>query len=210
MPSRKVTIAKPFAVGKFELTFAEWDSCVAEGGCWTNKSPVDQGWGRGRRPVIGVSWNDAKGYLFWLSQKTGKSYRLLSEAEWEYAARAGTTTPYAFGPVLTQQQAQFSAVSWADAGRTVEVGTFAPNAFGIHDMHGNAWEWVEDCWHASYNGTPTDGSAWITSCVENDGVLRGGSWFHVPLNIRSAYRGRDRRSSRLYDYGFRLARTLST
>lgn len=157
-PQHKVTIAEPFAVGKFEVTFAEWDACVLNGGC-SGYRPSDEGWGRGRRPVIHVSWSDAQEYVAWLSKKSGKTYRLLSEAEWEYAARAGTTTRYAFGNSITTQEAQFSAR------KTAEVGSFKPNAFGLYDMHGNVMEWVEDCTHiASYDGAPADGAAWTGDC----------------------------------------------
>jgi formylglycine-generating enzyme required for sulfatase activity len=200
MPPHTVTIQRPFAVGKFEVTFAEWDACVADGGC--RHRPGDQGWGRGRRPVIYVSWNDAKEYVAWLSRKTGKTYRLLSEAEWEYAARAGTTTRYAFGDTISESQAQFSA------GKTVEVGSFPPNRFGLHDMHGNVWEWVEDSWHSDYNGAPLDGSMWTGGNMSLR-VLRGGSWLYIdPGSLRSAIRSRYRPGIRDSVVGFRVARTL--
>ena len=130
---------RSFAVGKFELTFDEWAACVAGGGCASNKNPSDQGWGKVRRPVINVSWNDSKEYVAWRSGKTGKTYRLLSEAEWEYAARGGTTTKYAFGDTISKQQAQFSEGSLGSAKQTVEVGRFPANKFGLHDMHGSVW-----------------------------------------------------------------------
>ena len=182
-PPRKVTISRPFAVGKFEVTFSEWEACVADGGC--THRPADQhGWGRGRRPVINVSWHDAKEYVGWLSRKTGKSYRLLSEAEWEFAARAGTTTRYAFGDRITKSQAQFSEGSWSSTGKTVEVGSFPANRFGLHDLHGNVWEWVEDAWHPNYHGAPVDGSAWQGGDAQR--VLRGGSWMSInPDDLRS-------------------------
>jgi hypothetical protein len=146
-PQHRVTIARPFAVGKFEVTFAEWDACVAAGGC--SHRPGDQGWGRGNRPVIDVSWNDiTQQYLPWLSRKTGKTYRLLSEAEWEYAARAGTTTAFSTGRTITPEQANFDgnytyggSAKGVYRSKTVEVGSFPPNAFGLFDMHGNLWEW---------------------------------------------------------------------
>ena len=159
-PVHTVKIAKPFAVGKFEVTFSEWDACLAAGGC-THK-PGDEGWGRKRRPVISVSWDDVQQYVAWLSSRTGKRYRMLSEAEWEYASRAGTTTKYAFGNTISKRQAQFSEGQWGAAGMTVEVGSFKPNAFGLHDMHGNVAEWVADCWNASYSGAPRDGSVWTS------------------------------------------------
>src|SRR5947209_3851911 len=151
----RVTIAAPFAVSKFEITFDEWAACLKGGGC-NGYRPADQGWGRGKRPVVNLSWENAKDYVKWLSQKTGKPYRLLSEAEWEYAARAGTTTPFWFGDTLTPSQANFdgspdgTGPSPVNRKNTLPVGSFPANAFGLHDMHGNAWEWVEDCWHDDY------------------------------------------------------------
>lgn len=221
-PQRTVRIAKPFAVGKFEVTFAEWDACVAGGGCGSNKAPSDQGWswrgwhwGRGKRPVINVSWSDANEYLAWLSKKSGQAYRLLSEAEWEYAARAGTTTPFSTGPTITTDQANFDGSNTFGESakgtyrqKTVEVGTFKPNAFGLHDMHGNVWEWVEDNWHSNYLGAPKDGSAWIDN-GSSSRVLRGGSWYSDPRNLRSASRDLMVPGHRSKSVGFRVARTLS-
>ena len=212
-PQRSVAIPSAFAVGKFEVTFAEWEACVADGGCSAYK-PSDEGWGRGRLPVINVSWNDAKAYAAWLSKKTGKTYRLLSEAEWEYAARAGTTTPFSTGRTITTDQANFNGNFTYNGSRkgqyrqkTVSVGSFPANAFGLHDMHGNVWEWVEDCYHDSYNGAPSDGSAWIArNCSRR--VLRGGSWSGSPWFLRSAFRGWDFTIFRLSNNGLRVARTL--
>jgi formylglycine-generating enzyme required for sulfatase activity len=199
-PQRKVTIARPFAVGKFEVTFAEWDACVADRGC--QHRPGDEGWGRGRRPVINVSWHDVKEYVGWLSRKTGKTYRLLSEAEWEYAARAGTTTRYAFGDTISKSQAQFQA------GQPAEVGSFAANKFGLHDFHGNVWEWVEDSLHPNYTGAPLDGTVWPGGDVSLR-VLRGGAWdFTLPDGLRSASRSRYYPTNRIILIGFRVARTL--
>jgi len=205
-PQRKVTIAKPFAVGKFEVTFAEWDACVADGGC--KHQPDDERSGRGKRPVINVSWDDiSREYLPWLKRKTGKDYRLLTEAEWEYAARAGTTTAYAFGKSITKRQAQFLEGSWRSAERTVEVGSFEANAFGLHDMHGNVFEWVQDCYKDSYKGAPSDGSA-ATAGDCSLRVLRGGSWGGLPRRLRSACRLRGQPDLRDVNGGFRVARTL--
>lgn len=214
-PERTVTIAGPFAVGKFEVTFAEWEACVAAGGC-THK-PDDSGFGRGRRPVIEVSWDDATQYVAWLSKTTGKTYRLLTEAEWEYAARAGTTTPFSTGGTITTDQANFrgdytygGSAEGAFRYETVDVGSFKPNAFGLHDMHGNVWEWMEDCWHDSYDGAPNDDSAWTTACTdEGKRLLRGGSWSDTPEDIRSAYRGWLSTGHRNNDLGFRVGRTLA-
>jgi len=145
----RVTLAAPFAVSKMEVTFEEWDACVADGGCGGYR-PDDQEWGRGKHPVINVSWQNGQAYVDWLRRKTGKPYRLLSEAEWEYAARAGTTTRYAHGETLSPQQANFDATtdgsgpSDENRQRTVPVGSFPANRFGLHDMSGNVSEWVED------------------------------------------------------------------
>ena len=168
-PQRTVTFARPFAVGRFEVTFAEWDACVAENGCPRAWSPTlgpgtDEGWGRGRRPAINVSWNDANRYVMWLSSKTGQRYRLLSEAECEYAARGGTRSAYGWGRnTITSDEANFDSVELRFTvnaiGRTVSVGTYAANRFGLHDMHGNVSEWVQDCYNPTYSGAPVDGSA---------------------------------------------------
>jgi formylglycine-generating enzyme required for sulfatase activity len=205
-PAHEVSIAKPFAVGKFEVTFAEWDACAADGGCLRNKSPNDEGWGKARHPVINISWNDTKEYLTWLSNKTGKSYRLLSEAEWEYAARAGTKTKYAFGDSIDKQQAQFSDGK-PGVGRSVEVGSFAANAWGLFDMHGNVWEWVEDCYFPDYAEAPSDGSArTFKGCTSR--VLRGGSWDYEARDTRSAVRYKLPAIYKVDEVGFRVARDL--
>jgi formylglycine-generating enzyme required for sulfatase activity len=199
-PQRKVVIAQPFELGKFEVTFAEWDVCLAEGACKNN--PSANGWGRGRRPVIFVSWQDAQQYLTWLSRKMNKQYRLPTEAEWEYAARAGSAAPYAFGDTITKAQAQYAT------DRTAEVGSFKPNAFGLYDMHGNVWEWVEDCYIGTYAGMPRDGSAPATACADGDRVVRGGSWYNSAKSLRSASRDSDTPDMRYDILGFRLARTI--
>ena len=207
-PRHRVTIARPFAVGKYEVTFAEWDACVEAGGCGGHR-PGDEGWGRGRRPVINVNWKDAKAYVRWLNRKTGKQYRLLSEAEWEYAVRAGTTTRYSWGDDIGRERANCDGCGsrW-DNEKTAPVGSFAANPFGLHDVHGNVWEWVEDCWKASYVGAPSDGSAWTDGdCTKR--VLRGGSWYNYPRNLRSAFRIRYWTGNRFFGNGFRVARTLA-
>ncbi|HAH09760.1 MAG TPA: formylglycine-generating enzyme family protein [Alphaproteobacteria bacterium] len=212
-PQRQVTIAKAFAVGKFEVTFAEWDACVAAGGC-NGYRPNDSGWGRNMRPVINVSWDDVQAYVAWLSRTTGQNYRLLSEAEWEYAARAGTTTPFNFGETISTSKANYNGNFTYGTGakgeyrqKTVSVGSFSANAFGLYDMHGNVWEWVQDCWNADYKGAPVDGSARSTgSCGQR--VLRGGSGYDNPGVLRSANRIWTDTELRNYDVGFRLARTL--
>ena len=213
-PQRRVTISHPFAVGTYEVTFAEWDACVRDGGC--SHRPNDMGWGRGRRPVINVSWNDAQSYVRWLSRETGKAYRLLTEAEWEYAARAGSTGPFYFGETISTDQANYDGREVYGAGRkgvyrerTAPVGSFSPNGFGLRDMHGNVWEWVEDCWHGSYSGAPSDGSAWTSGGDCSKRVLRGGAWSSGPETLRSANRDKFDSSCRNYSCGFRVARTLT-
>ena len=174
-PRHRVTIARPFAVGKYEVTFAEWDACVSAGGCGGHR-PGDLDWGRGSRPVINVNWKDAKAYVRWLSDKTGKQYRLMSEAEWEYAARGGTTTRYSWGDDIGRNRANCEGCGsrWDDK-LTAPVGSFPANVFSLHDMHGNVWEWVEDCWNGNYRGAPSDGNAWMDGDCDIR-VLRGGSW----------------------------------
>ena len=215
-PAHVVAIAKSFAAGKYEVTFAEWDACVVGGGC-NGYRPADQGWGRGSRPVINVSWEDAKAYVGWLSQRTGQQYRLLTESEWEYAARAGTSTRYWWGDLVGRGNANCDGcgTQW-DGKQTAPAGSFKPNAFGLHDMLGNVLEWVEDCWHDRYTGAPTDGTAWTVNCTDTSRGLRGGSWFYYSVNARSADRNcnyadvRDPGYAdfRIGDYGFRVARTL--
>ena len=214
-PRHRVRIPRTFAVGKYEVTFKEWDVCVADGRCQGYR-PDDEGWGRGRRPVVNVSWEDAKEYVEWLSEKTGKEYRLLTEAEWEYAARAGTTGPFHFGSTITPEQANYDGNYTYGSGprgryrrRTVSVGTFPANGFGLHDVHGNVWEWVEDCLNVDYSGAPTDGSVWLSGGDCSRRVLRGGSWNLEPRNLRSSIRFWSTASRRNNYIGFRIARTLS-
>ncbi len=205
-PQREVTIAEPFAVAKYEATFAEWDACVAASAC----PQVKDEWGRGQMPVINVSWDEAKQYVRWLSRKTGKAYRLLTEAEWEYAARAGTKTAYFWGDKVDKGNANCNRCgSQWDYKQAAPVGSFKPNAFGLHDMHGNVWEWVEDSWKATYDGAPRDGSARLEVGDPSERVVRGGSWGGIPLQLRAAYRSRDANDHRGYILGFRVARTLT-
>ncbi len=217
----EVRIAQPFAMSKYEVTFAQWDACVADGGCG-GYEPDDWGWGRGNRPVIEVSWKDAMGYVQWLSRKTGARYRLPSEAEWEYASRSGSTTKYHFGDDESQlcryanHADRSTDFSWRNEScsdgvgiGTAEVGSYRPNDFGLYDMHGNVWEWVADCWNVSYAGAPSDGSAWISGDCGSR-ILRGGSWFSVvPWSLRSANRRINNTSARFFSFGFRVARTLT-
>ena len=208
LPVHEVQIPKHFALSKYEVTFADWDTCVAASGCGAYR-PRDRGWGRGSRPVINVSWEDAQAYVSWLSRETGEVYRLPSESEWEYAARAGTTTKYFWGNEIGPNQANcwlnHCGDQWAT---TAPVGAFVANAFGLHEMHGNVWEWVEDCYNVSYDGAPTRSEAWVSGDCRLR-VVRGGSWRFGPERLRSAYRGEVASSSRGVNVlGFRVARTL--
>jgi formylglycine-generating enzyme required for sulfatase activity len=209
----RVTIAAPFGVSKFTVTFDQWGACVKDGGC-DRYRPDDQHWGRGKRPVIDISWENAKAYVSWLSRKTGKPYRLLSEAEWEYAARAGTTTAYSTGSTISPSQANYdgsgdgSGPSASNRQRTLPVGSFPANAFGLHDMHGNVSQWVEDCWHDDYTAAaPTDGSAWLTGDC-NGRVLRGGSWGDSEIELRAAARTGEYKDNSSFNDGLRIARSL--
>ena len=226
-PVRRVTIAAPFAVGVYEVTRGEFarfvsatgrsvgDSCwIDEDGEWESRS------GRHWRspgfllqgddhPVVYVNWDDARAYVAWLSGETGQRYRLLSESEWEYVARAGTSTRYWWGDGIGRNRANCDGCGsrWDDRG-TAPVGSFSANGFGLHDVHGNVYEWVEDCWNDSYAGAPTDGSAWESGDCDRR-VLRGGSWSGIPRFLRSANRGRYVSDSRSNLTGFRVARTLA-
>ncbi len=206
-PQHRVSIAKTFAVSKFELTFAQWDACAVHGGCAPHIG--NAGFGRGRQPVINVSWSDAKRYAAWLSNMTGKPYRLLSEAEYEYAARAGTQTAYPWGNAVGIGRADCDGCGskWDDL-QTAPVGSFAPNGFGLYDMVGNVFEWVEDCLHPNYDGAPTDGSAWIAGGSCGGRMIRGGSWADPPLDLRCAARPWSPATARQSFIGFRVARTL--
>jgi formylglycine-generating enzyme required for sulfatase activity len=204
-PEHRVKIPNPIAIGRREVTFDEWDACVSAGAC--KHRPDDHGWGRANRPVIDVSWDDAKVFLNWLSQKTAKSYRLPSEAEWEYAARGGTKTPYWWGRTAGNGQANCEDCGGAPQRKTQPTGSFRPNAFGLYDVSGNAAEWVEDCWNDTYRGVPQDGSAWLTGQCRQRG-LRGGSFASRASVIRSAARFRYDSDVRYYANGFRLVRDL--
>ena len=217
-PHHPVTIAEPLAVGRYEVTFDEWDACVAEGGCACYE-PEDNDWGRGRRPVINVSWEDAQDYLYWLGQKTGKPYRLLSEAEWEYAVRAGTTTAYYWGDY--DKRGRDAICAYANVGesafdcdgeeKTLPVGSFRPNPFGLYDMIGNVQEWTADCWNDTYDGAPADGRAWQQGdCTLR--VTRGRSFYwedRYSADFRSAARHTARPGWRETYIGFRVARAMT-
>ena len=200
-PSHAVQISYELSVGRHLITFDQWDACVKDGG--TIHKPDDEGWGRGSRPVINVSCDDIQLYLSWLSKVTGKTYRFLSEAEWEYAARAGSQTAYSFG----NDAKKLGRYAWFEensGGKTHPVGEKLPNAFGLHDMHGNAHEWTEDCWNESYSNAPTDGSAWTAgNCSMR--VRRGGPYDLKSGDLRSA--ARFTFPFRYISGGFRVART---
>ena len=205
VPPHLVTIAKPFAVSKFALKFEQWETCVAYGDC---DRVDDSEWGRGRQPVINVTWDDAKRYVRWLSRATGKAYRLLTEAEYEYATRAGKQTPYPWGDNIGDNKANcIRCGSQWDNRQPAPVGSFEPNLFGLYDMVGNVWEWVEDCYHDTYEGAPTNGSAWITGDCRSH-VVRGGSWWNERFSLRSASRGRNTTGTRRNGFGFRVAGRL--
>ena len=202
-PVHDVTIPRAFAVSRYEVTFEDYDRFMS-----ANRAD-DEGWGRGRRPVINVPWDHAQEYVAWLSRQTGQTYRLLSEAEWEYVARAGSSTAYSWGNDIGTNRANCDGCgSQWDGRQTAPVGSFSANAFGVHDMHGNVWEWVEDCWNGSYAGAPSDGGAWRSGDCSRR-VVRGGSWGNVPGVLRSAYRGRRTTGYWSVSVGFRVARTLT-
>ncbi len=201
-PQHPVTVPG-FFMGKYEVTQAQYQAIMG------NNPSEFKG---EKRPVEKVSWNDAVEFCKRLSQKTGRTYRLPSEAEWEYAARAGTTTPFYFGETITTDLANYDGTKTYASGpkgqyrqQTTNVGSFPPNAFGLYDMHGLVWEWCQDDWHDNYQGTPTDGSAWLTSGSTNvQKLLRGGSWSIDPGNCRSAVRVGNYPDLRDDDLGFRV------
>ena len=225
-PQRVVRLSKPFAIGQFEITFSDWDACVKDGGCKLQIS--DEGWGRDTHPAINVSWEDiSTQYLPWLSKKTGKAYRLPSEAEWEYAARAtmnldSMAPRFSFGndgnelcgvgngadATAREQNGGGTGADCRDGyATTAPAGSFKPNQFGLFDMYGNVWEWVEDCWNENYDHAPVDGKAWTEGdCTSR--VVRGGSWNSDIPKLRSATRGWNQPSGRNRSIGFRVVREL--
>ena len=203
-PTHSVRI-ESFELSKYEVTFEEYDTFTDATG---RGRADDEGWGRGRRPVINVSWHDAVAYTQWLSSQTGENYRLPSEAEWEYAARAGSTTKYSWGNDIGRNRANcYGCGSQWDGEKTAPVGSFSANRWGLHDMHGNVWEWIQDCWNDNYRGAPADGSAWESGdCGYR--VMRGGSWLKLPRFLRSAYRSGSTTEIRYSHDGFRVARSF--
>ncbi|WP_428034069.1 SUMF1/EgtB/PvdO family nonheme iron enzyme [Amphritea sp.] len=206
LPTHQVTISHRFALSRNEVTFNDYDYYARSMG---RPLPSDEGWGRGNRPVINVSWKDAKAYAQWLALLTGQPYRLPTEAEWEYVARAGTDSNYWWGDQLEPDRAVCSecGTEW-DGKKTAPVASFPPNSWGIHDMSGNVDEWVEDCYQDSYFGAPTDGSAMIEGDCEFR-VMRGGSWFDIGRVIRSSSRYRYLPDSSKNSWGFRIALDLT-
>jgi len=216
-PQREVTVPRAFAIGRHEITFAQWDQCVTQGAC-AGYHPGDEGFGRGAHPVLNVSWHDVHTYLTWLSETTGVVYRLPTEAEWEYAARAGTQTPYPWGRRPSHDAANYGEPECPPCTGRVEgrdiwmgtspVGAFPANAFGLFDTQGNAYEWVQDCYRGSLEGAPAS-----TVAVEWDGcehrVLRGGAWYSDPGRIRSSYRAYQTPDKRDRVIGFRVARDVT-
>jgi formylglycine-generating enzyme required for sulfatase activity len=201
-PQHRVTVPE-FWMGKYQVTQAQWEASMGS-------NPAD--FKGANRPVECVSWDNCQDFCRKLSELTGKRYRLPSEAEWEYACRAGTTTPFNCGETITTKLANYNGkYTYADEGkgeyrrRTVDVGSFPPNPWGLYDMYGNVYEWCEDGWHGNYNGAPADGSARTDNHTQgNRHVLRGGSWFNYPVYCRSASRSYDIRVNRYYNYGLRL------
>lgn len=208
-PQHEVMINYTFEISKYEVTFDEYDAFVKDNP--ERESPSDNGWGRGKQPVINVSFDNVQAYVQWLSKKTDKKYRLPTEAEWEYAARAGQQTRYWWGDAIGSNNANCrDCGSQWDNKQTAPVGSFKANAFGLYDTAGNVWEWTQDCWHVNYTNAPTDGSAWLD---KNGGdcsrrVVRGGSWYNGPQGLRSAFRGRNISVGANDDVGFRVARVL--
>jgi formylglycine-generating enzyme required for sulfatase activity len=200
-PQHLVRIACPLAVGRYAVTFEEYDHFAR---ITQRAQQSDRGWGRGRRPVICLSFGDAKAFVAWLSVQAGHAYGLLSEAEWEYACRAGTTTRYWWDDEITPENANYGN----KGGSTSEVGKYLPNPWGLYDTQGNVWEWVDDRWHDSYDGAPADGSAWIAG-TDSRWVVRGGSWNYDLTFLRSASRGWEEPGNRRHHIGFRVARTLT-
>ncbi len=204
LPVRHITIPSPLGVGIYEITYAQWDICASEGGC--KHIPADDNWGRGDRALAYVNWDDASQYIGWLSQKSGKTYRLLTEAEWEYVARAGTESLYPWGNELGAGNAVCLSCGVGSV-MTIEVGQLPANHFGLYDTVGSQKEWVQDCWNVTYQGAPTDSSAWIEGdCTRR--VVRGGSWYDSARFIRSASRAGAVLPERLDIIGFRVVRQL--
>ena len=201
-PIRWVKV-EPFKMSRYEITFEQWDACIEAGGC--THVPKDEGWGRGSRPVINVSSNDiTQQFIPWLNNATGKRFRLPSEAEWEYAARSGRTTNFFWGNNIGSEMANCEGCGskW-DNSRTAPVGSFGANHFGLYDMHGNVWEWTQDCWNKNYSDAPNTGITWTSGDCDRR-VVRGGSWNSIPKGLRYSNRTSIIAGNRYSDTGFRL------
>ena len=207
LPNRMVEIRQAIAVSRFEITFTQWDACVAHLGC--SHRPDDMGRGRGLMPVANVNWDDAVQYVVWLSKQTDRRYRLLSEAEWEYAARSGSLAMYPWGEEFREDRTNCSSSGHEiEDGKPSEIGSYPPNAFGLYDMIGNVMEWVQDPWHPNYAGGPKDGSVWVGG-DEATRVLRGGSYANSIAECHTAFRDFARpRGFRNYFLGVRVARMM--
>lgn len=201
-PAHPVTIAKPFALSRTEVTFDQWETCRSEGGC--AKDPDDHKWGRGSRPVMNLDYAAIRGYLQWLGSKGKRTCRLPSEAEWEYAARGGGGGEYWWGDEIGQGRANCRTCGApADDHSTLPVATYPANPFGLHDTAGNVWEWTADCWNPNHEGAPADGSPRLTgNCTEP--VMKGGAWYYFPRLSRSAYRAKNHVNLNSYTIGFRV------
>lgn len=204
-PQHRVVIARPFAISRTEITFDGWEACLREGGCMVR--PPHEGWGRSKRPVINVTWFDAQSYVRWVSAKTGRRYRLPTEAEWEYATRAGTATRYWWGDEIGIGKANCEGCGsrWDDS-QTAPVSQFTANPFGLFDVHGNVWEWVEDCPSPNYRAAPADGSAVLSGRLCQQRVIRGGSWDNTPPRLRASARAWVGVETRSNIIGFRVVR----
>jgi formylglycine-generating enzyme required for sulfatase activity len=212
-PQHRVSFARPFAAAKYAVTFDEWEACLRDGGC-NGYRPDDEGWGRGNRPAINLNFDDAKAYVAWLLKKTGKGYRLLSEAEHEYVTRAGTATPFWWGRSISTDQANYNGTTTYGGGpkgpfrkKTEPVDSFAPNPWGLYQVHGNVYTWTEDCWNDSYRGAPANGAAWLSGdCSKR--ILRGGAYNYFARILRAAFRGPVEAHERNSHFGIRVARTM--
>ncbi len=205
-PARRVRVAKPFAIGVSELTFDSWQACLDDGGC--KHVPDDHDWGRGNRPVINVKISNVENYIAWINAKTGKTYRLPSEAEWEYAARGGTTTEYWWGDEVGKGNVNCRkcGTKWSGKG-SAPTRALKPNPFGLYEMNGNIWEWVGDCWNENHEGAPKDASTRTTGDCKYR-VMRGGSWYYYSKLARSSYRFKNGVNVKSYNIGFRLVREI--
>lgn len=204
-PAHRVTIPYSFAIGRYEVTFDEWAACLDEGGC--QKNPDDHKWGREKRPVVNITFDEAEGYAGWLSAKTGHKYRLPTEAEWEYAARGGTDTEYWWGDEVGDDNANCRTCAPTISHETYPVGSYKPNPFGLYDVHGNVWEWVRDCWRPDYLNAPVDGAARLDGDCRFR-VNRSGSWYYVSTNVRAAYRAKFPANAFSYGIGLRVVREV--